>query len=72
MCIATWSKMPHSRIINSDSLNNRSIPSKSIKRAFPDLYLGRLKTLALNRELVENKPVLQSKLDTFSDTPYQR
>lgn len=39
--IATWSKMPDSRILNPDSLilDPYQIPM-DIKRAFPDLYLG--------------------------------
>lgn len=73
MYIATWSKIPHSRILNSDSLTLDPYQVTLSKEHFLICTCGeRLKALTLNREPVDNKLALQCKLNTFSDTPYHR
>lgn len=72
ICIATWSNMPDFRILNPDSLilDPYQLTLWISKELFLICTWGEsLKTLALSTKLVNNKPVLQSKLDTFSDKP---
>lgn len=73
MCIATWSKMLLSRILNFDSLILEPHQITLTNEHFLICTWGeRLKTLSLNREPGDNKPVLQSKLNACSDAPYHR
>lgn len=72
MYIATWSKdTKFSRIRNSDSFTLDPYQVTLSNECFQICTQGeRLKTLTLNREPVDNKPVLQSKLNTSSDAPH--